>query len=117
MKRFISILVALSLAMLLCVQTASAATIGDAAESSSVLSSVMGKALCERLAQADDDDIIQVTIELRDNIDLNDVEFKAVSRAKISLTETLSLTDAENESVQLTAQALSMKLSKFRPTN
>ncbi len=61
MKRFISILVIFSLAMSFCVQTASAAMIGDAEESGSVLSSVMDEALRERLTQAADEDIIHVT--------------------------------------------------------
>lgn len=121
MKRLISISLVLSLVMSFCVQTASAATIGDAAENGSLLSSIMNEALCERLTQAADEDIMQVTIELKDNINLNDVELKAVSRAKISSTEmavlstdTLSLTDMENESVQLAALKVYDRISQER---
>lgn len=121
MKRFISILVIFSLAMSFCVQTASAAMVGEAEESGSVLSSVVDEALRERLTQAADEDIIHVTIELKDNVDLNDVELRAVLRAGVSSTEmaiigaeTFSLSDEENESVQLAALEIYDRISRER---
>lgn len=66
--------------------------------------------------------MIQVTIELKDNIDLENVELKAISRARISAAEKasleksqmLSLTDAENEAVQLAALKVRDKISEER---
>ncbi len=122
MKKFISILTILSIVMSFCFQTVSAAIIGDAvADTDVVLSSVLTDSLRERLSQIADDDIIPVTIELKDNIDLKGVEQKAVARAKISSNEmaalnanTVSLTDAENESVQLNALRIYDRISKER---
>lgn len=122
MKRFVSIMIVITLVISFCVQTASTAIIGDVArEDSIVLSSVLTDSLRERLAQAADDDIIRVTIELMDDIDLDDVERKAVSHAEISLAEmavlnaeTYSLTDAENESLQLKALKIYDRISNER---
>lgn len=121
MKRFISILVIFSLAMSFCVQTAGAAMIGDTAQTRPDLASVFSDSLRERLAQAGDDDVIRVTIELTDDIDLDNIEMKAFSRAKISATEKASLvadvhslTEAENKSVQLEALNVQDRISKNR---
>lgn len=121
MKRFISILAILSLMMSFCVQTASSAMIGDTAQTKANLASVLDDSLRERLAQAAEDDVIRVTVELMDGIDLDNVELKAISRAKISTAEkaslnveVLSLTDAENRSIQSAALKVYDKISKER---
>lgn len=122
MKKLISGLAAVVMAMAVCVQTASAAMIGDTSSSKVDYLSVMNVPLREHLAQAADDDLIQVTIELKDNIDLENVELKAISRARISAAEKasleksqmLSLTDAENEAVQLAALKVRDKISEER---
>ena len=122
MKRFISFLVILSIFMSFCVQNASAIVIDDVVKDVSVvLSSVITDPLQERLAQVTDNDIIQVTIELKDNIDLDSVEQSAVAYAEISSAEmavlsaeTRSLTEAENESLQLTALKTYDRVSEER---
>lgn len=108
--------------MALCFQTASAAIIDNAANLyDTVSSSVLTGPLRDRLDQADDGDIIRVTIELKDDIDLDNVEQKAISRAKISSSEmavlnakTFSLSDSENEMHQLTALKTYDRVSKER---
>lgn len=59
MKRFISVLAILSLVMSFCVQTVSAAMIGDTARTRGDLYSVLDDTLCERLEEAADDDVIR----------------------------------------------------------
>lgn len=121
MKRFIYILAILSLVMSFCVQTASSAMIGDTAQTKVDLVSVLDNPLREHLAQAAEDDVIRVTIELMDDIDLDNVELKAISRAEISMAEkaylnaeALSLTDTENRSIQSAALKVYDKISKER---
>lgn len=80
MKRFISILAILSLMMSFFVQTASSAMIGNTMQIKANLASVLDDSLRERLAQAAEDDVIRVTVELMDGIDLDNVELKAISR-------------------------------------
>ncbi|MDE7230884.1 MAG: hypothetical protein K2N56_10430 [Oscillospiraceae bacterium] len=59
MKRLISIPVIFSLVMSFCVQTASAAVIGDTARTREDLYSVLDDPLRERLKEAADDDVIR----------------------------------------------------------
>lgn len=121
MKKFISILAIFSIAMSFCFQTASAAIVSGVMTETNVVSSVLTVSLSEYLARATDDDVVQVTIELKDDIDLNDVEEKAISRANISSTEmaalnvnTFSLGEEDNESLQLVTLKVFDRVSRER---
>ncbi|MDE7230886.1 MAG: hypothetical protein K2N56_10440 [Oscillospiraceae bacterium] len=123
MRTLISILAILSFALLFCFQTASAAVIGDMARTREDLYSVLDDTLHEHLEEAADDDVIRVTIELMDGIDLDRVELNAISRANISAAEEASLNvaafssdKAESESVQLAALEVYDRISKERNT-
>ena len=121
MKKFISILAIFSIAMSFCFQTVSAAIVSGVMTETNVVSSVLTVSLSEYLARATDDDVVQVTIELKDDIDLNDVEEKAISRANISSTEmaalnvnTFSLGEEDNESLQLVTLKVFDRVSRER---
>lgn len=69
------------------VQAAGVAAGGPAAKDSAAAAATISDALRERMAEAGEDERIPVTIELADDMDLENLEQRAVARARISSAE------------------------------
>jgi|SRR5690554_1732781 hypothetical protein len=118
--------IALLLALSLCISPAYAAGIavdGTISDGNIISVSVISDTLREYLTVAEENELIPVTIQLKDNIDLEEVEQLAITRAELSSdelaimsVETSALSEEENEIQQIAAMAVQDKIAVERNT-
>lgn len=124
MRKFKLASIALLLVLSLCISPVYAAgiTIDGPINSGNIISvSIISDALREYLAEADENELIPVTIQLNDNINLEEVEELAITRAELSSSEiaimsveTSTLSEEENETHQIAAMAVQDKIAVER---
>lgn len=126
MKKFRLVSIALFLILSLCISPAYAVgiTFDNLNNSENIINiSVISDSLSEYMNVADENELIPVTIQLNDNIDLQEVERFAITRAEISTkemaimsAETYAFSEVENETHQMAVMNVQDRIAVERNT-